>query len=1181
MRNIRKKNLKNMGRSALSFILIISLVCSQIPQSAYAADQTEEIPAYYGMMSLAGSIQLYCNTADINKNIYSGGDFTCSGTDIRVDGNIETVGQVYQWAGSFQAGDTKTQCSPAALPDIRPGIESKSEEWDERTGYVNINGQELDNAYIKTTSGVQVSGTDYSGDCYIMAEESIQYSVSTLNTKGGRLVLYSENGDIGISGDSIVINGILAAPNGTVRINADTVTINGRIYAGAIEMSGTSFQLHASDEDMELISEGANLVKVYDTRKDFLEGTVDGLFAGAALSLNICSKKTQTWNKQYNSETDNGVTADMEFNVDRITTDADSPQCSITLKGKSKSLPDLGGGAYFKRYGGHLYAFVNQSMLWKDAEQFCEACGGHLATISSMEENNILREMAAKKSEYTAIGFTDEEEEGRWKWVTEEEASFVNWNPGEPNNSFGSGQNHAYMYSSGRWDDGYDYIQAPFFCEWEDESVLEPVGRNLKLVVEVVGSVIPGEGWEATENDGITTLVYCMEKIAPFETVELKMSILSDSGEGYIPLVQDCYYVYYDSSGKGHRISMDDVWMPVEKYLESGSWTAVYDSEKNGTKWNRIFWDATQAGDSDITVFAKAYDVQGENIEETELVNNRQLDGLKGRYIEVRVQMQRGQDYRSPKLDRLVIVAGNAQTDLTPGQSVPKGTLWCRSMIQAGDCRTAYYKLAGGAEHQDAEVKWSLWDEKEEQKSQDYSLEKETPYLIHYAVSRPGIYYLQAETEYEGQAIVARQRIVVVEAEALKDMEPVAGENDIRMVLELADYGRPGETLQGNIYFPEGGQIQEIQVLQDGHEAEAGTDGKFTAVLPEQEGECIFDIDITLTDGRKTQKQVVVIVDGSQPVIRIVPDSEKYCAGDKAVFRIETEDASPMKNIAVRYDGKELYYEWYQPLEIANVTEGKHILEVVGEDVAGNVTEASYEFVADEAAGGQTAPDKQPVQPKEPEVSKQRENLAEEELAALKAAKQSAVEWLKAQVDETGLWKGNGLMNTTCNALAVLRAAGEEMESAAFMAWLDEGADANIDAQCHAVWGNPDTEQMKSIWSQQNTDGGFGYNQQDASRIVLTAEYAVILNKLGMELTGDNTLQTFCSGKYTGDFSGNMFLEQAALARALQPEAFLSWTKETIQKILSIQQENGSIYNNVEDTMIFIILSDEIIKGEE
>lgn len=289
-----------MGKSALSFVLVIAMILGMIPQGAYAAavvagevsgaekneelkreklavdgeitNETEEIPAYYGMMSLSGNTQLYCNTADMNKNIYSGGDFTCSGTDIRIDGNIETAGQVYQWAGSFQAGDIKTECSPAALPDIRPGIESKSEEWEEKTGYVNINGQELDNAYIKTTAGVQVSGTDYSGDCYIIAEDSIQYSVSTLNQKGGRLVLYSENGDIGISGGNIVINGILAAPNGTVRINADTVTINGRIYAGAIEMSGTSFQLHASEEDMDLISEGANLVKVYDTKKRFFRG---------------------------------------------------------------------------------------------------------------------------------------------------------------------------------------------------------------------------------------------------------------------------------------------------------------------------------------------------------------------------------------------------------------------------------------------------------------------------------------------------------------------------------------------------------------------------------------------------------------------------------------------------------------------------------------------------------------------------------------------------------------------------------------------------------------------------------------------------------------------------------------------------------------------------------------------
>lgn len=143
-----------------------------------------------------------------------------------------------------------------SLPDIRTRIEKKTDHWEEQQNYMNVNGEEICNGYKKSASGIQISGTSFRGNCYLMAEETIQYSVDSLNRDGGKVVLYTENGDICISGSDIVINGILAAPNGNARINANRVTINGRIYARGVEMSGTSFHLKASEKDMELLGEG-------------------------------------------------------------------------------------------------------------------------------------------------------------------------------------------------------------------------------------------------------------------------------------------------------------------------------------------------------------------------------------------------------------------------------------------------------------------------------------------------------------------------------------------------------------------------------------------------------------------------------------------------------------------------------------------------------------------------------------------------------------------------------------------------------------------------------------------------------------------------------------------------------------------------------------------------------------
>jgi len=129
-----------------------------------------------------------------------------------------------------------------------------------------------------------------------------------------------------------------------------------------------------------------------------------------------------------------------------------------------------GGKEY---YNGHTYQLVQARMLWKDAEEYCESIGGHLVTIRDEEENEFVGNMVGNAGvTYAAIGFTDEEKEGEWQWITGESDTYTNWNSGEPNNglSLYLYQNHAYIYGKQlTWDDGADYVAYPFVCEWDEE----------------------------------------------------------------------------------------------------------------------------------------------------------------------------------------------------------------------------------------------------------------------------------------------------------------------------------------------------------------------------------------------------------------------------------------------------------------------------------------------------------------------------------------------------------------------------------------------------------------------------------------------------------------------------------------------------------------------------------------
>ncbi|OWV80423.1 hypothetical protein ATY78_06950 [Rhizobium sp. R635] len=110
-----------------------------------------------------------------------------------------------------------------------------------------------------------------------------------------------------------------------------------------------------------------------------------------------------------------------------------------------------------KVYGsfqGHMYAVIRaQSTAWKSANATARHCGGHLATITSKEENDFIISLFSKDerffdSEYEAssngtykfgpwIGLIQNENareprEG-WRWVTGEGMTFAKWLQGMPN----------------------------------------------------------------------------------------------------------------------------------------------------------------------------------------------------------------------------------------------------------------------------------------------------------------------------------------------------------------------------------------------------------------------------------------------------------------------------------------------------------------------------------------------------------------------------------------------------------------------------------------------------------------------------------------------------------------------------------------------------------------------------
>lgn len=154
-------------------------------------------------------------------------------------------------------------------------------------------------------------------------------------------------------------------------------------------------------------------------------------------------------------------------------------------------------------FNGHYYYVYDIDTItdWNMAQEYCEAQGGYLATITSPEEDAFLYSYTTDAG-YSSVmfGLTDQEQTDDWRWVTGEELSYQNWRSGEPNHQ--GGYEHYGMYyeknKDGTWNDGSGKT-CPFLCEWgeyqtSNSQPQEPVRttsdeRDIVLVLDTSGSM--------------------------------------------------------------------------------------------------------------------------------------------------------------------------------------------------------------------------------------------------------------------------------------------------------------------------------------------------------------------------------------------------------------------------------------------------------------------------------------------------------------------------------------------------------------------------------------------------------------------------------------------------------------------------------------------------------------------
>ena len=140
-----------------------------------------------------------------------------------------------------------------------------------------------------------------------------------------------------------------------------------------------------------------------------------------------------------------------------------------------KAKGQTGDDLPFEPSGEHQYKIFYDTLTWEEAKAACEAKGGHLATITSEEEQQKLNLYNAGNHNLWIGGYKNAD--GQWCWVNGEPWTYENWGDGEPNNSSNvvAGESCVAMWPE-KWNDlanSNTYEQSGYICEWEASDVAE------------------------------------------------------------------------------------------------------------------------------------------------------------------------------------------------------------------------------------------------------------------------------------------------------------------------------------------------------------------------------------------------------------------------------------------------------------------------------------------------------------------------------------------------------------------------------------------------------------------------------------------------------------------------------------------------------------------------------------
>ena len=173
-------------------------------------------------------------------------------------------------------------------------------------------------------------------------------------------------------------------------------------------------------------------------------------------------------------------------------------------------------------------------------------------------------------------------------------------------------------------------------------------------------NISPAPSAVKDNKDGSTEITWNLDTFEADEIKSINIPVKSDmfKESGYEYLTSNTALYYNDKEGKGQKIYLDDITLPCDTFKDSGTWSAVYDSERENCEWTGIYWHSVYPSDSSADMYISVSN-DGVNYTEEMKVNNYTVpENLKGRYIRVKTELHKASDGSSPVVEDITVISG-------------------------------------------------------------------------------------------------------------------------------------------------------------------------------------------------------------------------------------------------------------------------------------------------------------------------------------------------------------------------------------------------------------------------------------------------------------------------------------------------------------------------------------------